>query len=98
MLIATLYVFCKYEIFNFDLFLYLWSIILEKGNKISIYIARIIIILGSPIVPAMIIISKERAKDKLDSLKTKYDKAGKTAKESVIEEFDHNAKFIKEAR
>ena len=75
-----------------------WRELAVSESKISLYIARTIIILCSPIVPAMIIVSKEWAKDKLDSLKTKYDQEKKTVKESVIEEFDRNVKSIKEAR
>ena len=75
-----------------------WRELAVSECKISLYIARTIIILCSPIVPALIIISKERAKDKLNSLKTKFRGEEETVKESVIEEFDRNVKFIKEAR
>ena len=75
-----------------------WRELAVSESKISLYIARTIIILCSPFIPAMIIVSKEWAKDKLDSLKSKYDNEEKTVKESVIEEFDRNVKFIKEAR
>ena len=49
-------------------------------------------------VPAVIIISKERAAQKLESLKHKFDKEEKTVEESVLEECDILTKFITEAR
>ena len=54
--------------------------------------------LFSPLVPAMIIISREEAKDKMESLKSMYDKEKETVKETVLEECDVLTKYINETR
>ena len=75
-----------------------WKELSASNSRRPLYIARLIIIVFSLFVPAIIIISKERAAQKLESLKHKFDKEEKTVEESVLEECDILKKFITEAR
>ena len=70
----------------------------KRQNPIIFGIDRAFIILLFPIVPAMIVISGEKAKEKRESLKCNDTTLEDLAKESFVEECKYLTKHIEETR
>ena len=75
-----------------------WKRLTDSKDKKAVLIARLAIIFLFPLVPAMVIISNQNAKDELKSLKRKYQEQGVTVTESALEECESLTKFINETR
>ena len=75
-----------------------WKECRENESKIPILIARVVILLFFPIIPAMIILSNETAKEQRELLKTNVEETGEGPKDSDLEENELLTEFIDETR
>ena len=77
---------------------YQWREFTTNNSKLPVFIARLVILLFFPIIPAMIINSDEEAKEKMKSLKRKSQKKGEEVDESILDECELLTQFINETR